>query len=345
MQSLRHADNLNQDREPSHIVNDPKSNVAIDFILSPDVQRAISQSRYPSHVLPDVRHHSDLLMDLDFLTLDDTNDHAPPQYSPRAHNSPRYSPPREFARYGSRSPSIETGRVMIITSPSSSRSNSYTRAVQEWDKLHQQQQYAASQDESIPAPLRVRKNSADSLSDSGVFCSSPAHCTPLYEPDAFPFRDSIHVGIDYTCQSLSSGKRRPARQSQGHELRRVKRIRLEQPLPHLPSFTTAATDDVSCRHKADSGVGSDFGAKDDDLFQRNISSSSVNSFDYMMDVDRANFAPNANTMSTSSPTYETIVRETVAPAAIHETIIEDTHEIKHEVSLIHRLRRSKRGCR
>jgi hypothetical protein len=234
---------------------------------------------------------------------------------------------------------------MIITSPSSSRSNSYTRAVQEWDKLRQQQQYAASQDASIPAPLNVRKNSADSLNDSGVFCSSPAHHTPSYEPDAFPFRDSIHVGIDYTCQSLASGKRRPARQSPGHELRRVKRIRLEQPLPDLPSFTTAATDDVSYRHKADSGVGSDFGAKDDDQFSRNISSSSVNSFDYMMDVDRANFAPNANIMSVSSLTHEPIVQETIGSAVVHKTIIEDTHEIKHEVSLIHRLRLSKRGCR
>jgi hypothetical protein len=315
-----------QDRDQSPAVNGPKTNVPFDFILSPELQRAISQSRYPVQVMPDVADQPDLLMDLDFLTLDDDSDHAPPQYSPQSYYSPRHSPSRDALREKRCSPSS----VMMITSPSSSRSNSYTRAVQEWERVHQEQ-YLAKQDIPVPAPLNVRKNSADSLYDDAGFWISPTP-TPEYEPNAFPFRDSIHIGTDHSYQSLASGKRRPARQSQAQELRRVKRVRLHEPLPDVPSFTRAASNDVSHRHKADSGVGSDFGAKDEDEpSRRHLHCSSVYSFDAMMDVERQNNVAPIEAELTSDPTHETNVHETVAPAVVHETIVEDTHEIKHEV--------------
>jgi hypothetical protein len=341
-----------QDRDHSHAVNDPKSNVAIDFILSPELQRAISQSRYPVQVMPDVSEQPDLLMDLDFLTLDDNSDHAPPQYSPRGYYSPRHSPSREALRDKSRSPSIEPGHVMMITSPSSSRSNSYTRAVQEWERVHQEQYLAKQTMPIMPAPLTIRKNSAESLYDDAGFWISPTP-TPEYEPNAFPFRDSIRMGTtDY--QSLaSSGKRRPARQSQGQELRHLKRIRLHQHQHEqytFPDPSSVPSNDVSHRHKADSGVGSDFGAKDaaasdDDQDQlplsrqRPLRSSSVySSDDAMMEDPREDdnnvvaVAPIEAELS-SQPTHDTTVHETAAPAVTHETIVENTHEVRHEVHL------------
>jgi hypothetical protein len=234
---------------------------------------------------------------------------------------------------------------MMITSPNSSRSDSYTRAIREWDRVHQEQ-YLAKQNVSVPAPLNIRKNSADSLYDDAGFWISPVP-TPEYEPNAFAFRDSIHIGSDQTYQGLTACKRRPARQIQGQERRRIKRVCLEheheEPLPDaadVPGLTressAESSDDVSSRHKADSGVGSDFGGKDaneEDLPLRDLRSSSVYSTDAIMeDEPEIKIAP-LDVDLTSAPVHETIVHETIAPAVVHEAIVEDTPEIKHEVRL------------
>lgn len=288
----------------------------MDFSLSPETQLAASYIRYPGDALPRIPQEPDMLSEFSHLTLDGPYHFSAPDPPPSTPKTLRRKPQKLSRRLFARAASETTVPSLATTSQARPSEDSYTKAVNDWDRWNTENN-AASNGGVVPRPLNVRGRSIDSLTDTSGSWISPGR--PLsHKPHVDDLRSSMDLEI--FLDDVPTGKRYGPRRSEDQT--RIKRARIHQPLPTPPSPVSEMDPDwASFRgEKADSGVGSDFGTPTRKYLIR----------DSAKPIQLEDMVEHLGMLHMGN-SEETVRHETMEPAVVHETIIENFHEIKQEV--------------